>query len=332
MTYEEILNSIKNRVFKDIYYLHGEEAFFIDQISKAIETTVLTEAERDFNQTIVYGRETDVSTIISMAKRFPMMASHQVVIVKEAQHLKRIDDLLSYAENPQPSTILVFCHKYGKLDGRKKISQKIKKSFELFESKKLFDNQIPTWISNHLKMKGFGITPTATMMLSEYLGNDLSRITNELEKLLIDAKSDILINEQDVQDRGGISKDFNVFELQRALGMKNIYKSNQIIHYFASDPKNHPLVMIIPILYNYFSNLGIIHSLKDKSSRSVASALSVNPYFVNDLLSASKNYPYTKIIRIIGYLRSYDAKSKGIKNLSSSNEDLMKEMIFKILH
>ena len=332
MTYEEILNSIKNRVFKDIYYLHGEEAFFIDQISKAIETTVLTEAERDFNQTIVYGRETDVSTIISMAKRFPMMASHQVVIVKEAQHLKRIDDLLSYAENPQPSTILVFCHKYGKLDGRKKISQKIKKSFELFESKKLFDNQIPTWISNHLKMKGFGITPTATMMLSEYLGNDLSRITNELEKLLIDAKSDILINEQDVQDRVGISKDFNVFELQRALGIKNIYKSNQIIHYFASDPKNHPLVMIIPILYNYFSNLGIIHSLKDKSSRSVASALSVNPYFVNDLLSASKNYPYTKIIRIIGYLRSYDAKSKGIKNLSSSNEDLMKEMIFKILH
>ena len=332
MNYNEILEKISKRVFSHIYYLHGDEAFFIDQICDAIDNTVLNEMEKDFNQTVVYGRETDIQTIISMAKRFPMMASHQVILVKEAQHLKNIDKLLSYVENPQQSTILVFCHKYGKIDGRKKVAQKIKKSQTLFESKKLFDNQIPTWISNHLKTKGFGITPPACMMLSEYLGNDLSRITNELEKLLIDAKSAENINEQDVQDRIGISKDFNVFELQRALGRKDVIKSNQIINYFASDPRNHPLVMVIPILYNYFINMGIVYNLKDKSSRSVASALSINPYFVNEYLSAVRNYSYTKIVKIIGYLREYDAKSKGVNNQSTSNEDLMKELVFKILH
>jgi len=332
MNYNEILASINKRVFSLVYYLHGDEAFFIDQICDAIDKTVLNEMEKDFNQTVVYGRETDIQTIISMAKRFPMMASHQVILVKEAQHLKNIDKLLSYVENPQQSTILVFCHKYGKLDGRKKVSQKIKKSQTLFESKKLFDNQIPGWISSYLKAKGFGITPPASMMLSEYLGNDLSRITNELEKLLIDAKEDQDISAQDVQERIGISKDFNVFELQRALGKKDVVKANQIINYFASDPRNHPLVMIIPILYNYFVNMGIVYNIKDKSSRSVASALSINPYFVNEYLSAARNYSYTKIVKVIGYLREYDAKSKGINNQTANNEDLMKELIFKILH
>ncbi len=332
MTYDEILKNIKNRVFSPIYYLHGEEAFFIDKICEAIDKTVLNEVEKDFNQTVVYGRETDIKTIISTAKRFPMMASHQVVLVKEAQHLKNIDELLSYAENPQPLTILVFCHKYGKLDGRKKVAQKIKKSYVLYESKKLYDNKIPNWISNYFIDKGFSITPPASMLLSEYLGNDLSRISNELKKLLIDAKKDKSIDVDNVEERIGISKDFNVFELQKALGKKDIYKSNQIIDYFASDPKNHPLLMVIPILYNYFTNLGIIHTLKDKSSRTVASALSINPYFVNDLMSASRNYSYGKIIRIIGYLREYDAKSKGIGNQSSDNKDLTKELIFKILH
>jgi DNA polymerase-3 subunit delta len=332
MTYLDIIKNIKNRVFDQIYYLHGEEAYFIDLICNAIDDNVLNEFEKDFNQTVVYGRDTDVASIITMAKRFPMMASHQVILVKEAQHLKKIDDLLSYAENPQPSTILVFCHKYGKLDGRKKVAGKIKKSHVLFESKKLYDNQIPNWITTYLGDKGFSISPTASMLLSEYLGSDLSRISNELEKLLIGADKANQLNEQDVQDRIGISKDFNVFELQRALGTKNVMKANQIINYFASDPKNHPLVMVIPILYNYFVNLGIIHTLQDKSSRSVASALSVNPFFVNEFVSAARNYPYGKIVKIIGYLREYDAKSKGIKNLSSSNEDLMKEMVFKILH
>ncbi len=332
MTYEEIIKKIKDRVFYPIYYLQGEEAYFIDKICDAIDDTVLNEGEKDFNQTVVYGRETDIPTIISMAKRFPMMASHQVILVKEAQHLKKIEDLITYAENPQLSTILVFCHKYGKLDGRKKITLKLKKSHLLYESKKLYDNKIPNWISKYMQNRGFNINPPACMLLSEYLGTDLSRISNELEKLLIDADVSKTIDEQDVQDRIGISKDFNVFELQKALGSKNTYKANQIIAYFASDPKNHPLVMVIPLIFNYFTNLGIIKTLEDKSSRSVASALSINPFFVNDLLIASRNYSYDKIIKIIGYCRDYDAKSKGVNNSSSTNEDLLKELVFKILH
>lgn len=332
MTYEEIIKKIKDRVLYPIYYLHGEEAFFIDKICDAIDETVLTENEKDFNQTVVYGRDVDVPTIVSMAKRYPMMASHQVILVKEAQHLKKIDDLLPYANNPQNSTILVLCHKYGKIDGRKKIAQKIKKSFVLYESKKLYDNQIPGWISEYLKSRGFSIIPPASMLLSEYLGSDLSRISNELEKLLIDADIKKPIDEMDVQNRIGISKDFNVFELQKALGSKNVYKANQIIAYFASDQRNHPLVMVIPLIYNYFTNLGTILTLKDKSPRSVASALSINPYFVNELVGAARNYSYTKIVKIIGYCREYDAKSKGIDNISATNEDLMKELIFKILH
>ncbi|RLD42602.1 MAG: DNA polymerase III subunit delta [Bacteroidetes bacterium] len=332
MKYEEILSSIKNRVFSPIYFLHGEEAYFIDQICDAIDNTVLSEGEKDFNQVVVYGRETDIPTIISMAKRFPMMASHQVILVKEAQNIKKIDKLLSYVENPQPSTILVFCHKYGKIDGRKKVIQRIKKSNVLFESKKLYDNQISPWINSYIKAKGYSISPTASLILSEYLGSDLSKISNEIEKLIINGDKSKTIDELDVQEKIGISKDFNVFELQKALGKKNVMKSNQIINYFASDPKNHPLVMVIPILYNYFVNLGIIYTLQDKSPRSVASSLGINPYFVNDIVSAARNYSYGKIIKIISYLREYDAKSKGVKNNSSNNHDLMKELIFKILH
>ncbi len=332
MTYPEIIAQIKNRVFSPIYYLHGEESYYIDEICEAISQSVLNEMERDFNQTVVYGRDVDMANLISMAKRFPMMASHQVILVKEAQDLKKIDDLLPYAENPQPSTILVFCHKYGKLDGRKKIATKINKSFILYESKKLYDNQIAGWISEYFKSKGFNITPNASMMLSEYLGNDLSKIANEVEKLLIGLKSGGIVDKQEVQDKIGISKDYNVFELQRALGTKNILRANQIIQYFASDPKNHPLVMVLPILYNYFVNLGIIHTLSDKSQRSVASALSINPFFVNDMVSAAQNYPFSKIVKIMNYLHDYDARSKGVGNSSTNDADLMKELIFKILH
>ena len=332
MTYTEIIKSIKNRVFAPIYFLHGEEPFFIDEICNAIDNTVLSEGEKDFNQTVVYGRDVDVNTIITMAKRFPMMSSHQVILVKEAQQLLQIELLESYIDNPQKSTVLVFCYKYKKLDGRKSYSKKLKKNHVVFESKKLYDNQVPTWIENHVKAQGFNILPPASNLLSDYLGNDLSRITNEVQKLLIDITKGETITEDDIQEKIGISKDFNVFELQKALGRKDILKANQIIFYFASDPKNHPLVMIISIMYNYFTNLGIIHTLQDKSSRSIASALGVNPFFVNELSSAARNYSYAKIIRIIGYLREYDAKSKGVNNPFTNNEDLLKELIYKILH
>jgi DNA polymerase-3 subunit delta len=242
-------------------------------------------------------------SIISMAKRYPMMASHQVVLVKEAQHLKKVDELVSYAENPQESTILVICHKYGKLDGRKQLAKVLKKKHVLFEAKKLYDNKIPAWISSYIQSKGYKLSPTAAMLLAEHLGSDLSKITNEVEKLFISIPKGTEINEQHIEDNIGISKDFNVFELQRALGKRQILRANQIISYFASDPKNHPLVMIIPILFNYFANLMTIHNLKDKSQRSVAAALSINPFFVQEYMTAMRNYPYGKLFRIMHYLR-----------------------------
>jgi DNA polymerase-3 subunit delta len=332
MTYEKIIQDIRNRVFYPIYYLHGDESFFIDHICKLIDDSVLNEAEKDFNQTVVYGRDTDVQTIISMAKRYPMMASHQVVLVKEAQHLKKVEELVSYAENPQESTILVICHKYGKLDGRKQLAKVLKKKHVLFEAKKLYDNKIPAWISSYIQSKGYKLSPTAAMLLSEHLGSDLSKITNEVEKLFISIPKGTEINEQHIEDNIGISKDFNVFELQRALGNRQVLRANQIISYFASDPKNHPLVMIIPILFNYFANLMTIHNLKDKSQRSVAAALSINPFFVQEYMAAVRNYPYGKLFRIMHYLRQYDALAKGVDNASTSEQDLMKELIFKILH
>ena len=332
MTYEKIIQDIQNRVFYPIYYLHGEEAFFIDHICKMIDDTVLGEAEKDFNQTVLYGRDTDVQTIISVAKRYPMMSSHQVVLVKEAQNLKKLEELIPYIENPQQSTILVFCHKYGKIDGRKKFGQLLKKKHVLFEAKKIYDNKIPGLISTYIQSKGYKLNPTASMLLAEHLGSDLSKITNEVEKLFITIPKGTEITADHIEENIGISKDFNVFELQRALGSRQVVKANQIINYFASDPKNHPMIMVIPILFNYFSNLMTIHTLKDKSQRSVASALSMNPYFVNDLMSAARNYPYDKLFRIIHYLREYDALGKGVGNNSTKDADLMKELIFKILH
>jgi len=332
MTYEKIIQDIQNRVFYPIYYLHGDEAFFIDHICKMIDDTVLGEGEKDFNQTILYGKDTNEETIINVAKRYPMMSSHQVVLVREAQHLKNIDKLIPYIENPQQSTILVICHKYGKIDGRKKIGQLLKKKHVLFEAKKIYDNKVPAWISSYIQSKGYRLSPTASMLLAEHLGNDLSKITNEVEKLFISIPKGTEITPEHIEEHIGISKDFNVFELQRALGSRQVVKANQIINYFASDPKNHPLVMVIPILFNYFSNLMVIHTLKDKSQRNVASALSMSPFFVNDLMTATRNYPYNKLFRIIGYLRDYDALAKGVGNTSTTTEDLTKELIFKILH
>ncbi len=289
MTFDEIIASIRNKVFYPIYYLHGEESFFIDEICKAIDENVLNESEKDFNQTVVYGRDIEMNSLVAMIKRYPMMANHQVVIVKEAQNLKNIDELNSYAENPQKSTILVLCHKYGKLDGRKKIAKVLKTKHVLFESKKLYENEIPGWIEKYLKSKGYGIFPEAAMLLSENLGDDLSRVANEIEKLFISVPQGTKINKVHIEENIGISKEYNVFELQRALGQRDIVKANKIIFYFASDPKRYPALMVIPILFNYFMNLMTIHSLQDKSSRSVASALSLNPYFVNEYMKAYQN-------------------------------------------
>ena len=331
-SFEEILRDLKNRIYYPIYYLYGEEAFFIDEISDFIEGNVLNEMEKEFNQTIIYGKDTNISTIVSYARRFPMMSNYQVIIVKEAQDLDKIEELAGYVDNPMKSTLLVLCCKYEKIDGRKTIFKSIQKSGVLFESPRLYDDKIPDWIKNYVGSKGYSISPKACTLLSEFLGNDLSKIVNEVGKLIINVPKGQEISEDYIEKNIGISKDFNVFELQKALGRRDIYKSNQIIRHFASNTKENPLVKIIPILYGFFSKVLIYHYLPDKSRLNAASALSVNPYFLTDYQMTASNYPVAKVVSIISLLRTYDGKAKGVDNVSANDGELMKELIFRILH
>lgn len=332
MKFNQIITDLKNKIYYPVYFLTGEEPFYIDEISNYIEKNILSEDEKEFNQTLIYGRETDVPTIVSYAKRFPMMSNYQVVIVKEAQQVNKIEELAPYIENPLKSTLLVICYKYKKFDKRTTFAKTIAKNSVLFESAKLYDNKIPDWINTYLKQKGYTITPKASFLLSEYLGTDLSKISNEISKLIINLPENTEITDVHIEENIGISKDFNVFELQKTLGKKNVYKSNQIINYFAANPKENPIYKIIPVLYSFFSKLLIYHQLKDRSRNNVASALSINPYFVYDYENAAKNYSFEKLSKIISYLREYDVKSKGVGNISAKDGELMKELVFKILH
>ena len=332
MKFEQIITDLKNKVYYPVYFLMGEEPYYIDEISDYIEENVLTETEKELNQIVIYGRETDVPTIISYAKRFPMMANYQVVIIKEAQNIDKIEDIEKYIENPLKSTILVFCYKYKKIDKRLKFTKNIVKNGVLFESKKLYDNKIPAWITNHLKQKKYSISPPATALLSEYLGTDLNKIANELTKLIINLPEQSEITTKHIEQNIGISKDFNIFELQKALGKKDVFKANQIINYFAANPRDNPLVRNIIVIFNFFSKVLIYHKLKDKSQKNAAAALSIHPFFVNDFQVAAKNYNIQKVISIFSLLREYDLKSKGVGNISTSESELLKELTYKILH
>ncbi len=331
-SFENILADLKRQIYYPVYLLYGEEPFFIDQLSDYIEQHVLNEQEKEFNQTIVYGKDSDVVSIISMARRYPMMANYQVIIVKEAQELDDIEGFESYVTNPLKSTLLVICYKYGKIDKRKTFAKSVDKSGILFESARLYDNKIPDWIESYLGRLGYTITAKACMMLLEFLGNDLSKIVNEIEKLTINIPSGSQINEDYVERNIGISKDFNVFELQKALGRKEAGRANQIIFYFAANPRDNPMVKVIPILYAFFSKVLLYQYLEDKSKNSAAAALSVNPFFLQDYQTAAKNYPISKLFQVISLLREYDLKSKGVENASATDGELMKELVFKILH
>lgn len=334
MTQEDILNEIKKGFIKPIYFLWGDEPYFIDQISDYIEKNVLNDAEKSFNQTVLYGRDVDIKDIISIAKRFPMMADHQVIIIKEAQDLSRnIDQLESYLDNIVPSTVLVFNYKYKKPDNRKTVFKKMAKVGVMFESKTLYDNQIPTWINLYLKARGYQIEPKAAAMLLEFLGTDLGRIANELSKLFIVLPKETAISAKNIEDNIGINKDYNNFELRKALGSKNVVKSNQIINYFAQNPKANPTVLTLSLLNNFFTQLLQLHSLPNKNDKTaVASLLKVSPFFVGDYMEAGKNYPMRKVSEIIGHLRDADMKSKGVGARDMDQSDLLKELIFKILH
>lgn len=328
-----LINDIKNGNYKPIYFLMGEEPYYIDKISEYIENCVLNESEKEFNQLVMYGRDVSIEEIVSAAKRFPMMSNHQVIIVKEAQDLSRtIDKIESYASQPQPSTILVFNYKYKKLDKRKKVYKVIAKNGLFFESKKLYENQVSDWIRKVLGGKKYQIEPKAAQMLVEFLGTDLSKINNELEKLVSVLSKETIINPVHIEENIGISKDFNNFELRKAIGSKDILKANQIIKYFGENPKNNPLVMTISLLNSFFTQLLMYHGLNDKSKASVAKNLGVNPYFVEDYVVASRNYPMRKVSKIITLLRDSDMNSKGVGHSTLTQIDILKELLFKILH
>jgi len=326
---KQIITDIKKGTIAPIYFLMGEEPYYIDGITRFIENNLLTEEEKGFNQRILYGRDVTVEEIVSNAKRYPMMAERQVVIVKEAQDLTQtIENLVSYAENPQPTTVLVICYKYKTLDKRKKLSKLLKQNGVLFESKKLYENQVPDWIRRVMKGKGYTITHKAAQMLTEFLGNDLSKVNNELEKLQLIIKPKEQITPEIVEENIGISKDFNNFELQNAIGARDVKKAFGIVQYFAHNPKNHPLVITIALMYSFFSKLLIYHSLTDKSV--AASALGVRPYFVKDYQTASRNFPMKNISAIIASIREVDMKSKGVGAANLPQGELLKELLTKI--
>ncbi|MBR4440128.1 MAG: DNA polymerase III subunit delta [Bacteroidales bacterium] len=331
-TYEGILSDLKAKKFAPVYLLQGDEPYYIDKISAYIEKNVLTDDEKTFNQTVVYGKDIDVANLDNIAKRFPMMSEYQVVIVKEAQDLKKIEDLVYYVQKPQKTTILVLCYKYKELDKRKKLASAIEKAGVLFTSKKLYDNKIPAWTEALVKEKGLSIDPVALRLLTDYLGNDLSKIANEIEKLIIALPPNSKISSADIQNNIGISKDYNNFELQNAIGSGDVLKAARIVDHFSKNQKDNPIVLTITALYGYFCKLLIYNQHIRDDSRTQAAALGCNPFFLKDYAEAQKKFPAPKVIKAISILREYDLKSKGVGNSSTDAGGLLQELVYKIMH
>ncbi|WP_410220087.1 DNA polymerase III subunit delta [Pedobacter sp.] len=340
MSAVDIIKDLKARKFKPIYLLQGEEPFYIDQIVDYMEEHILSDGEKGFNQTVLYGKDTDMATILNAAKRYPMMSDYQLIIVKEAQDLKWIKEgegnkeaefVLNYFEKPLPTTILVFAYKYGNFDKRKKIYKAINSSGLVFQSDPVRDYKLMPWIEDYIKEKGYRIAPQAAALMAEYLGTDLSKIANEVEKLCLNIHKDTLIEPDHIQKNIGISKEYNVFELQKALAGRNILKCNQIINYFANNPKANPMVMVMANLNSYFTKILKYHYLVNKAD--AAKELGVSPYFIKDYEQAARTFSLPKMFDVISLMREYDLKSKGLESTGNTTDgDLMKEMLFKILH
>lgn len=327
----KIVNDIKAGNIKPIYFLMGEEPYYIDKLTEYMEANLLLEEEKGFNQTVLYGRDVSIDDIVSTAKRYPMMAERQVVIVREAQELSRsIDKLEAYAENPMPTTVLVIAYKYKTLDKRKKLVKFLDKKGLVYESKKLYENQVGDWLKRVLAGKKLNIEPKAAAMLVDFLGTDLSKIANELDKLAIILPQGSTITPELIEENIGFSKDFNVFELRKAIGERNVKKAYQIAQYFADNPKDNPLVLTVGQTFGFFVQLLKYHGLKDRNPKSVASALGINPFFVKEYDVAIKNYPMKKVSQIVASLRDIDVKSKGVGANGLPPGDLMKEMLANI--
>ena len=327
----QIVNDIRKGILKPIYFLYGEEPYYIDKISDYIASNVLTEEEKGFNQMVLYGKDVTIDDIVGNAKRYPMMAERQVVIVKEAQHLSRtIENLVSYAKNPQLTTVLVICYKYKKLDKRKPLYKWVKKDGVVFESQVLRDYKIPAWIQKTGKNTGFSIPQKSAMLLAEHLGTDLGRIASELNKLKLMLPQGIEITPSHIEEHIGISKDYNNFELKKAIGERNVLKATKIITYFAQNPKDNPFVLTVTLLNMFFTQLLQYHGLKDHTTKNVATTLRINPYFVNEIQTAARNFPMRKVSQVISHLREMDLKGKGVGSTNMNQSDLLKELLVKI--
>ena len=334
ITYEEIARNLKNKVYAPIYFLMGEEDYYIDRISEYILNHILTDTEKEFNQTVVYGADTDIASVINTARRYPMMSKYQIVVVKEAQNLKNLDELVYYLQKPMPSTILVFCYKHGSLDRRKKITIELDKAGVLFESKKLKDTQLPGFITSYLKRRQVEIEPKASEMMAEFVGTDLNRMASELEKLIITlSKGQRRITPEQIERNIGISKDFNNFELRNALIAKDILKANQIVKYFEENPKSNPLQVTLAVLFNFFSNLMLAYYAPEKNEQGIAAQLGLrSAWQARDYQTAMRRYTGVKVMKIIEAIRRCDVRSKGISNASVSDGELLRELVYVILH
>ena len=336
---KQIENDIKNNTYSPIYLFMGEEEYYIDYLTKLIINNSLQDHEKDFNLNILYGKDTLISDIISILKQYPVMSERKLVVVKEAKDLSKkdaegnsLDDLLNYVNNPLNSTILVLNFKHKSLDKRKAIYKAILKNGLIYESKRLYENQAQDWILSYLKSFNFIIDKKSSFLITELLGTEINKIANELDKLIVLKGKNKTITQDDIEKYIGISKEFNVFELRKAIGERDLFKCMKIIDYFSKNPKSNPLVVVISLVFDFFIKLFIYHSLSDKSDRSIASALKVNPYFVKDYSSAARNYSMKTISSKISILREFDLKSKGLGANNTSNSDILKELIFKLLH
>ena len=337
-TADSVLKDLKAGRYAPVYFLQGDEPFFIDKISDYIEKNALSEAEKGFNQMVMYGKDVDVTSILNNARRYPMMSERQVVIVKEAKDIQDINRqeaqtmLESYVKKPLPSTVLVICHKYKTLDGRKSLTKTLDKHAVFVTTKKLYDNQVPDWITQYVTESGFTIDRKAAFMLTEFIGNDLERLSNELDKVVINFQEKIQIDAALIQKYVGISKEYNVFELQKALAVRDVVKANRIVQYFEANPKNHPVIPMIAMLFSYYSRLLLIHHSGERSEGGVAKLLKINPFFAKEYLLALQNYNLPTVIRNISFLRQADLQSKGIDSGGMTEGQLLKELVFKLLH
>jgi DNA polymerase III subunit delta len=332
MDHQKIIQQIKHRVFHPAYLLCGEEPYYIDLIAEAIEKEVLQDSEKEFNQTILYGADTDIRELAGLVKRYPMMASHLVVIVREAQAIRDFEPLQSWLEAPSKSTILVLCYKYKKPDKRKSFYKAISKHGVVFESDKLKEWQLPNWIVGYVKEQGYTISEKGCMMLAEHLGNDLSKITNELGKVFVSLQRGSQVTPEIIERDIGISKDYNIFEFQKAIGTRDLLRANQIMLHFGNNLKENPLPVIMAILYTYFAKILKLHFAGTTDRAKQASLIGVSANFLQEYQLAAKNYPAQKVIRVFGYLRQYDLRSKGVNNENTDHAELLKELLFKILH